>query len=282
VAPSDRWIPVYGKLHSTWPVAGGVLVENGVAYAAAGIANYDGTYVCALDAITGKLKWNNDSSGTITPAGEGTSLQSELFLRDKSVCFNGGTMFSNASYDLGTGEFNSKMARAHQWFQRYLFTPYYPYFPNYGQYREGVEEHMFPDGRKLSLKGPMIGDELPLLEMYPAPKPVEPAPKGTKPSPSGRPVPTWQILGRYFNQLILGPQAIVVAGTQVPLRVPGKPSPKPPFDQFLAAMKLDDGTDIWNEKLPGQVVRGGVSLDHTGRIFVALEDGQVFGFGPAN
>ncbi|MEK6239368.1 MAG: PQQ-binding-like beta-propeller repeat protein, partial [Planctomycetales bacterium] len=57
VAPIDRWIPVYGKLMSTWPVAGGVLVEHGVLYAAAGIAHYDGTHVVALDAATGKLRW---------------------------------------------------------------------------------------------------------------------------------------------------------------------------------------------------------------------------------
>jgi outer membrane protein assembly factor BamB len=35
-APAERKIPVYGSLSSTWPVAGGVLVEKGVAYAAAG------------------------------------------------------------------------------------------------------------------------------------------------------------------------------------------------------------------------------------------------------
>jgi hypothetical protein len=118
--------------------------------------------------------------------------------------------------------------------------------------------------------------------MYPAPVPVEPVPKGTKPPPPVKPVPTWQTADRFINQLILGPQTLLVAGTQIPPRFPGKPWPKPPYDQFLAAMKMDDGTDIWNEKLPGQVVRGGVSLDHTGRIFVALEDGQVLGFGPAN
>jgi outer membrane protein assembly factor BamB len=35
-APAERVIPVYGSLRSTWPVAGGVLVEDGIAYAAAG------------------------------------------------------------------------------------------------------------------------------------------------------------------------------------------------------------------------------------------------------
>ena len=53
-APVERRIPVYGQLLSTWPVASGVLVQDGVAYAAAGIVNYDGTHVYALDAATGR------------------------------------------------------------------------------------------------------------------------------------------------------------------------------------------------------------------------------------
>jgi hypothetical protein len=44
-APIQRKVPVYGSLSSTWPVGSGVLVSDGVAYAAAGIANYDGTHV---------------------------------------------------------------------------------------------------------------------------------------------------------------------------------------------------------------------------------------------
>jgi outer membrane protein assembly factor BamB len=62
-APASRKIPVYGSLSSTWPVASGVLVEDGTAYFAAGIANYDGTYVYALDAATGRIRWQNNTSG---------------------------------------------------------------------------------------------------------------------------------------------------------------------------------------------------------------------------
>jgi outer membrane protein assembly factor BamB len=47
VAPAERRIPVFGKLISAWPVAGGVIVEKGTVYAAAGITHYDGTYVVA-------------------------------------------------------------------------------------------------------------------------------------------------------------------------------------------------------------------------------------------
>ena len=63
VAPAARRIPVYGNLLSTWPVAGGVVVQDGVVYAAAGIAHYDGTFVVALDGTTGDPIWTNNSSG---------------------------------------------------------------------------------------------------------------------------------------------------------------------------------------------------------------------------
>ncbi len=62
-APRERRIPVYGALCSTWPVAGGVLVEDGKAYFAAGIANYDGTHVYALNADSGQVLWENNTSG---------------------------------------------------------------------------------------------------------------------------------------------------------------------------------------------------------------------------
>ena len=80
-APADRWMPVYGRLMSTWPVAGGVVAEEGVVYAAAGIAHYDGTYVYALDAVTGRVKWRNDTSGNLSEKVDcGVSLQGPLSL----------------------------------------------------------------------------------------------------------------------------------------------------------------------------------------------------------
>ncbi|MCZ7636828.1 MAG: PQQ-binding-like beta-propeller repeat protein [Verrucomicrobia bacterium] len=85
VAPSERRIPVYGSLRSTWPAASGVLLQDGVAYVAAGIVNYDGTHVYALDAATGRIRWQNHSSGHLDPeARTGVSVQGHLgFLNGK-------------------------------------------------------------------------------------------------------------------------------------------------------------------------------------------------------
>ena len=98
-------IPVYGVLMSTWPVASGVLVEDGIAYAAAGIANYDGTYVYALDARTGAVKWQNSTSGHLDPeARTGVSVQGHLLLHQGKLYLPGGTSVSPAVYDAATGK----------------------------------------------------------------------------------------------------------------------------------------------------------------------------------
>jgi outer membrane protein assembly factor BamB len=103
-APAERLIPVYGTLMSTWPVACGVLVDNGIVYAAAGIANYDGTYLYALDARTGELKWHNSTSGHLNAeAHNGVSVQGHLLLQGGKLYLAGGTSISPAVYDAATG-----------------------------------------------------------------------------------------------------------------------------------------------------------------------------------
>ena len=43
----------------------GVVKQTANAYAAAGIASWDGTHVYALDAATGKIRWQNNTSGRL-------------------------------------------------------------------------------------------------------------------------------------------------------------------------------------------------------------------------
>jgi len=104
-APEERHIMVYGALSSTWPVASGVLVEDGVAYFAAGIVDYDGTYVYAIDARTGKVRWQNDTSGHLNPElRKGVSVQGNLALHGNRLILAAGNQVSPASFDITTGE----------------------------------------------------------------------------------------------------------------------------------------------------------------------------------
>lgn len=105
-APVERRIMVYGRLCSTWPVNSGVLVHDGVAYFAAGIIDYDGTYVYALDARTGDVRWRNDSTGHLDPSlRKGVSAQGNLAVMDGALWMAGGNLVSPAKYDLATGEY---------------------------------------------------------------------------------------------------------------------------------------------------------------------------------
>lgn len=104
-AAKERIIGVYGSLMSTWPAAAGVLVDNGIAYVAAGIVNFDGTYLYALDAVTGEIKWQNTTSGHLTPgAMTGVSVQGHMLLHDGKLYLAGGTSISPAVYDAKTGK----------------------------------------------------------------------------------------------------------------------------------------------------------------------------------
>ncbi|MHC4087791.1 MAG: outer membrane protein assembly factor BamB family protein [Planctomycetota bacterium] len=104
-APVERKIPVYGSLLSTWPAASGILVEDGIAYVSAGIVNYDGTYVYALDAETGEIKWQNNTSGHLDQqARTGVSVQGHQLLHDGKLYLASGTSVSPAVYNLTDGK----------------------------------------------------------------------------------------------------------------------------------------------------------------------------------
>jgi hypothetical protein len=104
-APVERHVMIYGTMSSTWPVNTGVLVNDGVAYFGAGIVDHDGTYVYALDAATGEIAWENNSSGHLNPEQrKGVSAQGTLTLHDGKLVLAGGNVVSPAAFDLATGQ----------------------------------------------------------------------------------------------------------------------------------------------------------------------------------
>lgn len=104
-APVERLINVYGSLGSTWPVNSGVLVRDGIAYFAAGIIDHDGTYVYGVDAKTGQLRWQNNSSGHLNEQlRKGVSVQGNLTVSGDRLLLAGGNQVSPAPFNLSTGE----------------------------------------------------------------------------------------------------------------------------------------------------------------------------------
>ncbi len=103
-APAERRIPVFGALLSTWPVASGVLVDQGTAYFAAGITDYGGTYVYAIDAATGRLRWQNDQAGSLDVVSKrGVACQGELLKSGDRLYLAGGNAASPGVFDVADG-----------------------------------------------------------------------------------------------------------------------------------------------------------------------------------
>jgi outer membrane protein assembly factor BamB len=261
VGPAPRRIPVYGKLISTWPVAGGVVVEDGIVYAAAGIAHYDGTHVVALDAITGEVKWHNGSSGTLSEkVKSGISLQGDLRIRRGELRFLGGGVYETARYNLKTGQC---LNAPYEGVNARTQTAFYAYYPFYGQYLSF--HHTFPDGTSLVYDAAYEGSRHSPLALLAARAPGVDAGSARRRGQPER-AALWARGGRRFNGLILGPKAVLAAG-----QTGGRGA-------FLSLIDLKNGTDLWSVQLPAAPVKGGVAVDHQARIVVSLANGQVLCF----
>ena len=267
VAPGQRRIRMFEKLISTWPVAGGVIVEKGTVYAAAGIAHYDGTHVVAIDAVTGKLKWRNDSSGNLSEkVKSGISMQGDLYLQDGELCFLGGGVYETARFNLDSGQcMNTPDENPRSKFR----TAFYPYYPGYGNYLS--LDHNLPDGRSLIFDASYEGNRFTSLAL------LSPLPPGTQKVGkdaarwaarrgwSEKRKPIWQDnQGRRFASFILNPDILVAAGDM------GNEDKVP----FLAAIHVGNGKVKWNQTLPAQPIKGGAAIDHKGRILLTLENGE--------
>jgi outer membrane protein assembly factor BamB/SAM-dependent methyltransferase len=104
-APVERRIPLYDRLVSPWPVASGVLVHDGAAYFAAGITDFDGTHLYALDAATGAIRWQNNTCGHLDRfSRRGVACQGDLLLHGGRLYLAGGNAVSPGIFDIQTGE----------------------------------------------------------------------------------------------------------------------------------------------------------------------------------
>ena len=270
VAPQERWISVYGKLISTWPVAGGAVVANDTVYAAAGIAHYDGTYVVALDARTGKLKAHNSTSGTLSDkVDNGISMQGNLRIVDGELQFLAGGVYETARYDLETLVcLNTPKADVTSKFR----TAFYPYYPTYGKHVS--LQHEFADGQALVHDASYEGSKFSNLALH------EPLPEGTtRPRKEasrwirrrgGKPPQTvWRDeANRRFTSFVISQQQLLATGHPE----------KTPEQIFLALINAADGSTAWSHSLPAEAVKGGTAIDRQGRIYVALENGKLLCF----
>lgn len=271
VATEDRLIPIFGKLMSSWPVAGGVVVEGGRVYAAAGLTHYDGTRVVALDAVTGEALLENNTSGELAQqVNDGVSMQGNLKIVDGELRFLGGGVYETARFDLKTLKcLNTPKVQVTSQYR----TAFYPYYPAYGKFVS--LEFTRSDGKVLSHDASYEGSLFGNLSLHSA------LPPGVLIKDEareflrrrGRNFPKIEKLwederDRRFTSFIASEKILMSTG-----HPDGKPDAS-----FLAAINIDDGTDVWVHELPADAVKGGMAIDASGRVFVAMENGELWCF----
>jgi len=287
VAPAERRIPMYGALVSTWPAASGVLVEDGIAYVAAGIANYDGTYLYALDAKTGAIKWQNNTSGHLDQeARTGVSVQGHMLLHDGKLYLAGGTSISPAVYDAASGrclndaaQLAECVSRSPRGWELSLLTDYVvacgkPFYahPEIDVYDATVFDRTFlaeASGHQVvwasSQKEQHILCFQQLNRAALARKLADPGQRfhvnWARLAPPDK--PAWSYKCRKALATAVCKNCVILA-----------------TESKLLLLDLGDGHIVRTHDLPAAPVPWGLAIDRTGRIIVTLEDGRVLCFGP--
>lgn len=285
-APAQRKIPVYGLLQSTWPAASGVLVQDGTAYAAAGMVNFDGTYVYALDAATGRIKWQNNTSGHLDrQARTGVSVQGHLLLYGDKLYMPGGNSISPAVYNVADGaclndpaplaKCESQSPRG--WELSLLGDqvvacgkPFYAH-PKYDVFDSTAFNKVFlasSGGRDVVWVSSQSGKQVLCFEQI-----DKESLKKKMAEPGNRFNLDWKRLGIQDKPLWKYDckDSTAFAACRNAVVVAGKSE--------IVALNLKDGTRLWSEALPSAVVPWGLAVDRDGRAIVTLEDGQVLCFG---
>jgi outer membrane protein assembly factor BamB len=269
-APQERKIPVYGHLTSTWPVASGIAVRDGVAYLAAGIVSHDGTHVYALDAATGKIRWQNNKSGQLMDDEIvcGVSVQGHLLLDGDRVFLAGGNVVSPGVFDARTGLCLNKLEdewqkgpRGSELFlsggkvvvvDKQLYSPrdYIPsrYFAKY-LVQAGEGDVVIQGNDKLIAR------------------------VSAETRAGGRPKVIWKD-DRFVqtSAVVLAKNAVLVLGQSK-----GE-SADDSLQAVLVGLHPDTGREIFEQHLPAPAVSWGLAVDRDGRMIVTLVDGRVLCF----
>ncbi|MHC4518744.1 MAG: outer membrane protein assembly factor BamB family protein, partial [Planctomycetota bacterium] len=283
-APAERKIPVYDKLLSTWPAASGVLTQDGTAYVAAGLVNYDGTYTYALDPATGKVKWCNSTSGHLDPqARTGVSVQGHLLLDRDRLYLAGGNAVSPAVYDIADGRclndpgplVRCESTSPRGWELALVGdrvvaygSPFYshPDIPVYDHTvtkkilhaSTGRRDIVWLDNNKLLCYEPLDADELSrCVTDERIPRHITQAWGQFKVSAS----PLWQRDCPDSVALAVAQNAVVVTDAS-----------------SVTALDIANGKELWNHALPAAPVPWGLAVNRRGYVILTLVEGRVLCF----
>jgi len=285
-APEERKIPVYGSLLSTWPAASGVLVQNGIAYVAAGISNFDGIHVYALDAETGAIKWQNNTSGHLNAEGRtGVSVQGHLLLHSGKLYLAGGNAVSPAVYDIKDGRclnnadsLNICESICLRGSELYLLgdkvavggQPFYK-DPDFPVVDATVTEKVLHTSTG---KKDIIWQNSNVIKCYaPIKKELLSSSVFERKYPGWYKIPVWGKLNITDNPLweydCEGSVAVAVSDNTVVIAKASE----------VVALNIQNGKLLWKNPIPNAPVSWGMAIDRNGRTIVTLQDGQILCFG---
>lgn len=281
-APVERRIPVYGTLQSTWPAASGVLVDTGTAYVAAGLANFDGTHVYALDSATGAIKWQNNTSGHLDPVSHtGVGVQGHMLIHDGKLFLAGGNAVSPAIYDLATGKclnelnpqsranaqnlIGSFSPRGWELYRvadsiRVAGKPYYAH-PKYPVFDDQVlRKTLYVTSGGFDLAWINNAKLMCFADLGDRRAEFQRANWGK--TDIQRPQAKWSLPFKDSSALAVAPNAAVIT-----------------TPTEITAVRLADGAVLWKHSLPAPPVPWGLAINRDGKVFVTLEGGTVICFG---
>ncbi len=294
-APVERRIMLYGAVGSTWPVNTGVMVDQGVAYFAAGVIDVDGTYVYAVDAKTGRPTWCNDETGHLDKdLRKGVSAQGTMTRVGDQLWMNGGNVIPLANYRLSDGTYlgigpgngaprgnrgqEIGLARGHILINggRLLYSAR-ENVVNPGTFHAMSSRHgstplllchgriapTWDDDRIVfvdNLHGMPMCCRLDDIESWLAKK-----------NDRQRPRTAWVahcMKGRMTVSLAMTRNAVIaVCESPITRRIRS--------DWHVFALDPRNGDKLWEHRLSGPALPGGLCIDRDGRILVVLEDGRL-------
>ncbi len=278
-APVSRKIPVYGSLMSTWPVSSGVIVEDGIVYFAAGIVNYDGTHIYALDAATGSIRWQNNSSGRLdTDIQTGICVQGHLLINDNKLYLAGGTTVSPAIFDLKDGRclnspaVDSLSTRGMELYKigDQIVAGGQPLYgdPEYSVLDFLVSQkilHTSADNKDVMLINNKTIMAFKKIDKQKLNKIGAGVGLGEFELPG---VPLWEYDCKDAVAMVRCKNAILFLANHTEER---------PIN-FVRALDINTGKRIWSQELISPPLDWGLIVDHEGRIIVTLKDGQIMCF----
>jgi outer membrane protein assembly factor BamB len=297
-APVERRIMTYGRLASNWPVHSGVVVEEGVAYFAAGLIDTDGTYVYALDAATGAVKWANDSTGHLDPKlRKGVSAHGNITIQGGKLWLAGGNIAGPAPYDLETGVYLGEMSagtgapRANRGEELAVFAD--DFLVVGGRLRYSSLENVVSPGSFFFSKGNAfvrnVGKGrvtpawnarhfvfLPDRDSVPHAYNSADVADSLRAGDYGRPLSmAWKADG-LEGLLITG---MALSDNYVAVTYAARPNRTIWYDHYVVLLDAETGALSAKEKLPSTPRLNGIAIDGAGRVLVALEDGRVACYG---